>query len=281
MDAQAVNEGDLSYRFRCHLCHQRHSRTDIWLEGFPIFSSLSNNGHLRHGMSYALGLKRSKPLHQELLMNKWLVIICFNFASATPLLLSPVHGHDGPLDEYGCHLDRDQKYYHCHDGVYKRLSFDSKTQMIQRLKNQYIALGRVWPYREATNDYEQQMPITETTLEPQSVPEGELKQTSPTKRTQSSQLMPRSTSAKQTSKTGRHAAAASPKTEASETRDSAQPVSEARQGSAQSRKRTEPELTVWITKIRADGRPIFESREGERFVLDDQGNKVLVGRNES
>ena len=215
-------------------------------------------------------------------MNKWLVIICLNFASAVPSLLSPVHGHDGPLDVYGCHLDKDQKYYHCHDGVYKRLSFDSKTQMIQRLKNQYIALGRAWPYREATNDYEQQMPITETTLEPQPVPEGELKQTIPTKRTQSAQLTARPASAKQTSKiTSRHTAAANPKTEASDARNGPQPLSEVRQGSAASRKRTEPELKVWITKIRADGRPIFESREGERFVLDDQGNKVLIGRHES
>lgn len=215
-------------------------------------------------------------------MNKWLVIICFNFASAAPLLLSPVHGHDGPLDMYGCHLDKNQKYYHCHDGVYKRLSFDSKTQMIQRLKNQYIALGRAWPYREATNDYEQQMPITETTLEPQSVPEGELKQTIPSKRPQSAQLTARPASAKQTSKiTSRHAAGANPKTEVSDVQNSVQPLSEPRQGSAASRKRTEPELKVWITRIRPDGRAIFESREGERFVLDDQGNKVLVGRRES
>jgi hypothetical protein len=236
-------------------------------------------------MSYAVGPRQNsqfKPLHQELLMNKWLVIICFAFASATALLLSPVHGHDGPLDIYGCHLDKDQKYYHCHEGVYKRLSFDSKTQMVQRLKNQYIALGRAWPYREATNDYEQPMPITETTLEPQSVPEGELKQTIPTKRPQSAQSTARLASAKQTSKiTSRRAAGANPKTEASDVQNSVQPLSEPRQGSAASRKRTEPELKVWITKIRADGRPIFESREGERFVLDDQGNKVLVGRNES
>jgi hypothetical protein len=236
-------------------------------------------------MSYAVGPRQNsqfKPLHQELLMNKWLVIICFAFASATPLLLSPVHGHDGPLDIYGCHLDKDQKYYHCHEGVYKRLSFDSKTQMVQRLKNQYIALGRAWPYREATNDYEQPMPITETTLEPQSVPEGELKQTIPTKRPQSAQSTERLASAKQTSKiTSRRAAGANPKTEASDVQNSVQPLSEPRQGSAASRKRTEPELKVWITKIRADGRPIFESREGERFVLDDHGNKVLIGRRES
>ena len=210
------------------------------------------------------------------------MIICFNLASATPLLPSPVHGHDGPLDVYGCHLDKDQKYYHCHEGVYKRLSFDSQTQMIQRLKNQYTALGRAWPYGEATNDYAQPMPITETTLEPQSGPEGELKQTIPTKRMQSSQVKGRPTPAKQAPKTpSPHSAAANPTTDASDARNSAQPLSEARQRSTQSRKRTEPELKVWITKIRADGRPIFESREGERFVLDDQGNKVLIGRRES
>jgi hypothetical protein len=95
-------------------------------------------------------------------------------------------------------------------------------------------------------------------------------------------LIPRPASAKQASKiTSRHAAGANPKAETSDAQNSPEPRSEARQGSAASRKRTEPELKVWITKIRADGRPIFESREGERFVLDDQGNKVLIGRRES
>ena len=215
-------------------------------------------------------------------MNKWLMIVWFNVASATPLFLSSVDGHDGPLDVYGCHLDMDQKYYHCHEGVYKRLSFDSQTQMIQRLKNQYIALGRPWPYGEARNDYALPMPITETTLESPSVPEVELKQTMSTKGSQTSQSRARSTSAKQTSKiTSPQAPAPTLKTEASDLQNSAQELSQARKGSTQSRKRTEPELKVWITKIRADGRPIFESREGERFVLDDRGNKVLIGRRES
>ena len=211
-------------------------------------------------------------------MNKWLVIICFNFASATALL-TPALSHDGPLDIYGCHPDKDHKYYHCHEGVYKRLSFDSKTQMIQRLQNQYLALGRAWPYPEAKNDYEPAMAITETTLEPQSV-EGELKRTIPTKRTQSAQS-PRPAPSKQTVKTSRHAAETNPKPEASEVRNSPQPLPQLRQGSAASHKRTEPELKVWITKIRPDGRAVFESREGGRFVLDDHGNKVLVGRSDS
>jgi hypothetical protein len=47
------------------------------------------------------------------------------------------------------------------------------------------------------------------------------------------------------------------------------------------RKRTEPELKVWVTQIRADGRPIFESKEGERFYLDETGAKVLLERRES
>ena len=214
-------------------------------------------------------------------MNKWLVIICFNFASATALLLTPARGHDGPLDVYGCHPDKDHKYYHCHEGVYKRLSFDSKTQMIQRLQNQYIALGRPWPYRETTSDYEPAMPITEATLESQSV-EGEIKPLAPAKRTQSAQLTPRPAPSKQTVKvTSRHASETNSKTEASEIRNSPQPLPQPRQGSTASRKRTEPELKVWITKIRADGRAIFESREGERFVLDDHGNKVLVSGRES
>jgi hypothetical protein len=211
-------------------------------------------------------------------MNKWLVITCLNFASATALLLTPVSAHDGPLDVYGCHPDKDHKYYHCHEGVYKRLSFDSKTQMIQRLQNQYIALGRAWPYREATNDYEPVMPITETTLEPPLV-QGDFEPAVSTKRTQSAQLTPRPAPSKQAVKvTSRNVPEPNPKTEASELRNSTQPLPQPRQGSTASRKRSEPELKVWVTKIRSDGRPIFESREGERFVLDDHGNKVLVGR---
>ena len=103
-------------------------------------------------------------------MYKKLIVLCFALGSATHWSPSPAQAHDGRLDVFGCHHDHDLKYYHCHEGTYRRLSFDSKTQMIQRLKNQYIALGRTWPYEDATNINEQPVPIRETTLEPQAVP---------------------------------------------------------------------------------------------------------------
>src|SRR5919107_400944 len=98
-----------------------------------------------------------------------LMVLSFALATATPGFPSPAQAHEGRLDQFGCHDDQDQKYYHCHDGPYRRLSFDSKTQMIQRLRNQYIALGRTWPYADVTNSSEQPGPIVETTLEPEAV----------------------------------------------------------------------------------------------------------------
>ena len=83
-------------------------------------------------------------------MYKRLFVLSFALATATPGFPSQAQAHDGRLDQFGCHDDQDQKYYHCHDGPYRRLSFESKTQMVQRLRNQYIALGRTWPYADAT-----------------------------------------------------------------------------------------------------------------------------------
>jgi hypothetical protein len=56
------------------------------------------------------------------------------------------HSHDGELDSYGCHYDKDQKSYHCHDGIFKGGSFPSKIEMIRVLKIQFLNLGRPWPY---------------------------------------------------------------------------------------------------------------------------------------
>ena len=38
----------------------------------------------------------------------------------------PAYPHDGELDSYGCHYDKDKKTYHCHQGVFQGGSFPPK-----------------------------------------------------------------------------------------------------------------------------------------------------------
>ncbi len=64
------------------------------------------------------------------------------------MLGMPIAGysHEGELDRYGCHQDKGRQAYHCHDGVLKGLSFNSKMEMVQKLRQQFHNLGRPWPY---------------------------------------------------------------------------------------------------------------------------------------
>jgi hypothetical protein len=69
------------------------------------------------------------------------------------LVLPPATGsHEGELDSYGCHYDRERKDYHCHQGVFKGGSFASQTEMIRRLKLQFLNLGQPWPYGEIVEE---------------------------------------------------------------------------------------------------------------------------------
>jgi hypothetical protein len=68
------------------------------------------------------------------------------------VVLRPAHPHEGELDAYGCHYDKDQKNYHCHDGVFKGGSFPSKMEMIRLLKIQFQNLGRPWPYADVAEE---------------------------------------------------------------------------------------------------------------------------------
>jgi len=208
-------------------------------------------------------------------MDKRLIILCLALASATPASAPPAEAHDGRLDQFGCHHDQNQRYYHCHQGPYMRLSFDSKTQMIERLRNQYIALGRTWPYADAMNTLDQPGTIVETTLEPQAVAFDEIKQARPGNRLQATESGQRISRKERVKPTNRQPSQAHPQTEITSAERTMPKQSEVR------RKRTEPELKVWVTQIRADGRPVFQSKEGERFFLDDSGNKVLIERRES
>ena len=81
------------------------------------------------------------------------------------ILVVPVaHAREGELDAYGCHYDKERKEYHCHDGVFKGGSFDSRIQMLERLKRQFLDLGLPWPYGDIDEE-----DITES--QPQQEPE--------------------------------------------------------------------------------------------------------------
>jgi len=61
-------------------------------------------------------------------------------------LPAPSLGHDGDLDRYGCHQDKEHGNYHCHEGMLKGGSFNSQQDMIRQLRQQLENLGRPWPY---------------------------------------------------------------------------------------------------------------------------------------
>ena len=63
------------------------------------------------------------------------------FASVTALSLSAIaltavtaYSHSGGLDGYGCHHDRNNGGYHCHQGTFAGQSFASKTEMLAALE---------------------------------------------------------------------------------------------------------------------------------------------------
>jgi hypothetical protein len=65
-----------------------------------------------------------------------------------PALAFSADAHEGKLDSYGCHYDKENKDYHCHEGVFRGGVFDSKIKMILQLRRQFLDLGRPWPYSE-------------------------------------------------------------------------------------------------------------------------------------
>jgi hypothetical protein len=75
------------------------------------------------------------------------VLSCLTIGFLLTLIVPSVADpHNGELDVYGCHYDKERKDYHCHQGMFKGGSFDSKMEMIRRLRRQYLDLGRPWPY---------------------------------------------------------------------------------------------------------------------------------------
>lgn len=46
------------------------------------------------------------------------------------------HAHGGGLDGHGCHHDRKNGGYHCHQGTFAGLNFSSKQEMLSTLEAQ-------------------------------------------------------------------------------------------------------------------------------------------------
>jgi len=53
---------------------------------------------------------------------------------AIVLTSGPVHAHGGGLDSHGCHHDRKNGGYHCHQGPLAGQSFASKQEMLDTLE---------------------------------------------------------------------------------------------------------------------------------------------------
>jgi len=72
----------------------------------------------------------------------------YSFLLLTGLLLFipvPVWPHGGGLDTYGCHQDRKQKEYHCHQGQFAGRSFASKSEMLSSRQESYTATPPILP----------------------------------------------------------------------------------------------------------------------------------------
>ena len=63
-----------------------------------------------------------------------LAIVIFLSVSALTLIAASVHAHGGGLDAHGCHHDRKNGGYHCHQGPFTGQSFASKQEMLTALE---------------------------------------------------------------------------------------------------------------------------------------------------
>ena len=54
--------------------------------------------------------------------------------SAFALTAGPVHAHGGGLDSHGCHHDRKNGGYHCHQGPFAGQAFAFKQEMLDTLE---------------------------------------------------------------------------------------------------------------------------------------------------
>jgi hypothetical protein len=159
------------------------------------------------------------------------------------------YSHDG-LDPYGCHYSENRENYHCHRGEFSGLSFESKAEMLRQLNLQNANRGRLAPHQlieqDITSPYiePKEDPVTdarEETKKPEKSEESSLQQTPPEKKRKEQP------------------------TAAKETQQPASKSTKARQ-----------QQSVRVESIKSDGTVIYEDLRGQRFYLDDNGNKVQL-----
>jgi hypothetical protein len=64
-----------------------------------------------------------------------LTLLWFAIGFALSLFFAlSAYPHGGGLDGYGCHHNRKAGGYHCHRGPFAGQAFDSKEQMLQKIK---------------------------------------------------------------------------------------------------------------------------------------------------
>ncbi len=178
--------------------------------------------------------------------------------------------HEAPLDRYGCHFHG--KYYECHKGDFLGLSFDSKAQMLDRLRLQYLAFNRPWPFdsddriaEEEITSMATETPATRAVAEP-------VKQKRKIPVTSAESSNP-----KVTTKSSTPATESQPSSVVTELSQRVQKAAALRGRPAGSQKPEAP-LIDRIIRIESSGRAIFENLDGKRFYLGEDGKKVFLNQ---
>ena len=86
--------------------------------------------------------------------------------SAVVLTAGPVRAHSGGLDAYGCHHDRKNGGYHCHQGPFVGQSYESQQEMLNALEalNQEPNDHPEWVQPPALSDPSKKAPEAYTIL---------------------------------------------------------------------------------------------------------------------
>lgn len=82
----------------------------------------------------------------KLILSAAISVLLISFTAVTS------QSHDGELDQYGCHQDEEHRNYHCHEGVLRGGSFESRAEMVRQLRHQFQVLGRPWPYGDLVEE---------------------------------------------------------------------------------------------------------------------------------
>ena len=194
--------------------------------------------------------------------------IYLTIAAASVCFPLQLRAHEAPLDRYGCHFDG--KYYECHKGDFLGLSFDSKSQMLDRLRPQYLAFNRPWPFDSDDKISEEEITSAGTdTVAARSVQE-RVKQ-----KRKISVTSAEANNSRVTTKPLISATESQPSSVVTELSQRVQNAAALRSRPAGSQKPEAP-LIDRIIRIESSGRAIFQNLEGKRFYLADDGKKVFL-----